>query len=284
MPPSSFRRNGFARLLGFAACVLVLAAVGGCEEPEVGYTEVKRIDEVLTERDYADLVAILTKVDEQDRLRLPSPFVPPPSWPEDRTLPVQELLEEERVAAERAWQPEEAAAALPETRAWERALQSRGLTREQFASLVLTVAAALGRVGADPGLDLQALAVRGHKEIAPLAAEERTFESLAPEERHATLLQAAWLTTADRAGRLALAPQENVALVEEHQKQLRALLPEAFFRNPFEGLYPRSADYGIPFDEGALSDADLTWSPEQAIIGTDLPDGVRHAGGPASRY
>lgn len=284
MPPSLFKRNGLFRLGGFAAWALVLAAVGGCEEPEVGYTEVKRIDEVLTERDFADLVGVLAKVDEQDRLRLSSPFVPPPSWPEDRTLPVQELLEEERVAAERAWEPDEAAAALPETQVWEKALQSRGLTREQFASLVLTAAAALGRLGTDPGLDLEALAARGHKEIAPLAAEERTFESLAPEERHSTLLQAAWLTTADRAARLALAPDENVLLVEQRQKQLRALLPEAFFRNPFEGLYPRSADYGIPFDEGALSDADLSWSPEQAIIGTDLPDGVRHAGGAGSRY
>lgn len=278
------RRNGFTGSYGLTVCAFVLAATTGCGEPEVGYTEVKRIDEVLTERDFADLIAVLARVDEQDRLRLPSPFLPPPAWPEDRTLPVHELLEEERVAADRAWEPEEEAAALPETQVWERALQSRKLTREQFASLVLSVAAALGRLGADPRLDLEALAARGVKETAPLVAEERTFGSLAPEERHATLVRAAWLTTADRAARLALVPQENVTLVEERQRQLRELLPESFFRDPFAGLYPRSADYGIPFDEGALSDAGLTWSPEQAIIGTDLPDGVRHAGGTDARY
>jgi hypothetical protein len=284
MQPFPDQRDALTRFCGVAACTVALALAAGCHEPEVGYTEVKRIDEVLTERDFADLVAVLAKVDEQDRRELPCPFLPPPAWPEDRTLPVHELLEEERVAAERAWEPEEEAAALPETAVWEKALQSRNLTRQQFASLVLTVAAALGRLGADPRFDLEMLAARGAREIAPLVAEERTFESLPPEERHATLLRAAWLTTAHRASRLALVPQENVTLVEERQKQLRELLPEPFFRDPFAGLYPRSADYGVPFDEGALSDADLSWSADQAIIGTDLSDGVRNAGGTGTRY
>lgn len=264
--------------------VLAFASLAGCHEEEVGYTEVKRLDEVLTPGDIADLMTVLKTIDEQDRKRLPTPFVPPPRWSDDRTLPVRELLDEERLAAGQAWDPDESAAALPATPVWEKALRARKLTPAQFASLVLSVAAAAGRFESDQRLDLPRLVGRGAKELASLAAEERTFASLPAEERYATLRRAAWLTTAERAGRLALVPPENVELIATRREELRGLLPDLFFRDPFEGLYPRSEDFGVPFEEGIVSDADLVWSPDHALLGTDVPDAVTADGGATGRH
>ena len=114
--------------------------------------------------------------------------------------------------------------------------------------------------------------------------EERTFASLSAEERHSILSQAVWLITADRASRLALVPPENVTLVRERADVLRELLPASFFQDPFAGLYPRAADYGVPFDEGLLSDERLTWSPDGALIGTDPPDDRSAASGSATLH
>jgi hypothetical protein len=260
------------RIGAIALCCLAAGLLAGCEKEELGYYEVNRVDELLTERNVNAVLRVLSAVPEGERGALPMPFLPVPNWPEIRTLPVRELVEEERHAYERAWSPHDTAGYLPTTPAWERALAARKLTREQFCGFVLAIGAAAARGEADPDLRLQDLAVRGERAAAPLVADERPFASLPAEERYAVLRRAVWLATTDRAARLALVPEENVSLVAKHREALAKLLPAEFFRDPFEGLYPRQEDYGIPFDEGDLSDADLTWSPEKAVIGTDPPD------------
>ncbi|HEX6986627.1 MAG TPA: hypothetical protein VF170_14695 [Planctomycetaceae bacterium] len=258
------------------ACLLVAlaAALGGCEEPTIEFTETKGIDERLTSQDVAAVIAVLEAVGERDRSRLPMPFPPPPGWTEQRSLPVRELIAEERLALDAAWSPDGAAVRLPRGMPWDPAVSARRLTREQFCALVISVAASLARSAADPDLDLEELARRGTREIEPLARDERPFASLPPEERHATRRRAAWVTIAGRAANLARVPEENLLLVAEHRERLAKVLPAEFFADPFAGLYPRPEDHGVPFEEGDLSDAALTWSAENALIGTDRADGA----------
>ncbi len=258
-----------------------IATVAGCETTEVEFLETKQIDERLTEPDVRSVVAVLEAVSEKERSRLPSPFLPPPIWSESRTLPVSELMSAERDAFERVWQPEQIADRIPKGEPWDSAFKSRRLTREQFCALMLSVTAALGRAATDDKISLRELAKRGERELASLTNDERPFSSLTSNERHEILNQAAWFAIRDRARHLDLVPEENVELVIANQEVLRKVLGDELFANPLTGLYPRPEDFGVPFEEGELSDATLTWSPGDAIVG---PDASRGEGGePTSR-
>lgn len=248
------------------ACVACLA---GCEAPPVEFLETKTIEERLTESDIASLIAVLETVGEAERSHLPMPFLAPPVWSETRTLPVSELISVERDTLEKGWNPEQVAERIPKGEPWDSALKSRRLTRPQFCALVLSVKTATGRFAADDGLSLDQLAERGEREFASLTSDDRPFSSLTSDERHAILNQALWLSISDRATHLAAASDENVALVASNGDKLRSVLGDEIFADPFAGLYPRPEDFGIPFEEGEMSDAALTWSTSNADIGDD---------------
>ena len=254
-----------------AVTVLVGVLAFGCEAPTVNFTETKGVGERLTSDDMAAIVTVLRIAGEKERPHLPKPFLPAPQWADQRSLPVAELTAEERDRYETAWSPSAAAAKLPAGDPWETAVSARRLTREQFCALMISVAAALGRAAADSELDLENLKRRGAREIDRLSADERPFSSLPPDERHATLRRATWVAIAARASYLAQVPPGNVQLVDQHREKLAEVLPNEYFADPFGGFYPRPEDYGIPFEEGDVSDADLTWNPENALIGTDRP-------------
>lgn len=265
---ADFRRR---RAIVVAFC-LAVAAVAGCEEPTVPFTETKDVDERLTEQDLTAVVAVATAVGEKARFHLPKPLLPAPQWTPQRSLPVGDLTREEISASEAAWSPTRAEARLPKEPPWDAAIAAQGLTREQFCALVISVAAALAKANADSDLDLQGLERLGEREIESLTGDDRPYSSLSAEEQNSTLRRAAWIAIAGRAGMLSRVPTDNVRLVTEHREALAEVLPPEFFADPFAGLYPRPEDYGIPFEEGELSDLDLTWNPKNALIGTDRPD------------
>jgi len=248
--------------------LVALSCLAGCEEPTVEFLETKNIDERLTEREIASIVAVLDAVGQNETAKLPYPFLPPPAWSQSRTLPVSELIAAEEDALDRVWSPDEAAARIPKGEPWDSALKPHHLTREQFCALVLNVAAALARSSTDRAFSLKQLAERGDRELASLANDERPFSSLTSDERHHAMNQAIWLTIRDRAEKLAQVPQENIDAVAAAAPALRKAFGDAYFANPFEGLYPRPEDSGVPFEEGNLSDADLTWLPGNAIMGS----------------
>lgn len=243
------------------------AVLLGCEQPTVGFYETKTIEERLTNADITAVVAVLEAVDEKSPAELPFPFLPPPVWSESRTLPVSELLAAEEDALQSVWSPDDAASRIPSGEPWDSALKNQKLTREQFCSLVLSVSAALGRGSADRSVSLKLVAERGKRELASLVDDERPFSSLTSDERHQAQNQAIWLTIRDRAEKLALVPQANVEAAASAGPALRHALGDEYFADPFAGLYPRPEDSGVPFEEGELSDADLTWSDRNAITG-----------------
>lgn len=253
----------FAALLACAT----LSSLAGCEQPTVEFLETKNVEERLTEKEIIAVVAVLDAVGEPEKSKLPFPFLSPPAWSRSRTLPVSELIAAEEDALDRVWSPEDAATRIPKGEPWDTALQTQRLTREQFCALILNLAATLARSSADRTVSLKQLADRGVQELSSLANDERPFSSLSSDERHHALNQAIWLTIRDRAEKLALVPQENIEAVTTVGPVLRKALGDAYFADPFEGLYPRPEDSGVPFQEGELSDMDLTWSPSNAITG-----------------
>ena len=116
------------------------------------------------------------------------------------------------------------------------------------------------------------MARQGADRIRELELDERPFATLDAADRYFVLNAANWLAIQVRAEQLSLVPRENVKLVLKHGQELKELLPPSLFEDPFEGLYPRPQDYGIPFQEGTLSDAKISWDSAEAIIGTDPPD------------
>lgn len=261
-----------SRLIIATALTAMTGLFAGCEKHEIPYLETKRIDEPLTEPDVAIVIKVLESVGESERKQLVSPFLPPPSWAGDRTLPVNELVATEKEASDRQWSISYLADRLQNSMPWTHAVAEARLTREQFCALFLSIVATLARDSADSALPLETLVVQGDERLRPLMLDERPFSSLASEEQHATLYVAAWLTIRERAAQLVIVPEENVELIGRHREKLRSLLPPELFADPFHGLYPRPEDYGIPFDEGNLSDETLTWSESDAIIGHDPTD------------
>ena len=254
--------------------LLLAALLCGCAPQASVFTEVVRPDDVLAERDLLRLLAVLESLDDAARMRLPVPFLGPPGWSAERTLPVSELLAEESQAQERAWSPNASADLLPAGSDWEPLLAAHGLSRRQFCGLLLAVGTAVARSHTAASLDLPGIAARGRRELEPLRGDERPFAPLPPEVQYQLVRRAAWLTIAESAARLAAVPDDNVDLVQRFAERLATRLPPGYLGNPLAGLYPRREETGLPFDEGHVSDAALTWSRANAIIGTDPPGGT----------
>ncbi len=247
--------------------LLAIAGLIGCEQPTVEFLETKAVEEPLTQADLAAVVAIVEAVGEQEQSKLPYPFLPPPVWSESRTLPVSELLAAEEDSLQSVWSPEDAANQIPKGEPWDSALKSQRLTRQQFCALVLSVTAALARGAADPSVSLKQLAERGKRELESLASDERPFSSLTSDERHRALNKAIWLTIRDRAEKLALVPQENIEATQDCQPRFAESARGRTFRESVRRPLPAPEDSGVPFEERELSDADLTWTASNAVMG-----------------
>lgn len=233
------------------------------------FTEVVRPDETLAERDLTLLLKVLGHLSPADRERLPVPFLPPPEWAADRTLPIRELVAEDEARLERVWDARDAADRLPAGPDWDALLRGIGMSRAQFCGVLMAFGTASARSRVDARLDLALLAARGRREVGPLRSDDRTFVTLPADEQYHVTRRAAWLTIADRAARLNAVPEANTRLTSRHTDRLSAVLPRVFLSDPLAGLYPRREEIGLPFEEGSVSDRSLTWNPASAVIGTD---------------
>lgn len=260
-----------------AGLMAVSACLTGCEKAEVGYFETKRVDELLSEREVATVIDILKSLSESDRDLLVISFLPEPAWEKGRTLPVRELIATEQEAAERQRSLTFLSDQLQMSSAWTKAIAKHKITREQFCGLFQCATTAYLRRKIDPKLSLPKLVELSELQVRPLELDERTFSSLASEEQYRVLYMAVWLAIGERARQLSLVPDENVSLVGSLNDEFEPLLPPSFQVDVFAGLYPRPIDYGVPFNEGAVSDAALTWNTTDAIIGRDAPDDERAA-------
>ena len=80
-------------LLVSLVCSLAIAV--GCAGDTLDYTETKRIDEKVTETELQTFLRIIDSLPEQKLSQMPSVFTPSSEWDQARTLPVNELVNEE---------------------------------------------------------------------------------------------------------------------------------------------------------------------------------------------
>ena len=102
----------------------------------------------------------------------------PPSWDEQRTLPVNELVREESDELEKLWNDEHLIRHLAKDRPLQKALQQR-MSPAQFVGLVKTLGAALARNAVRPDQDLKLIVEQGKRRISKLRSQTQRFNQLA---------------------------------------------------------------------------------------------------------
>ena len=258
----------FSRL----AAWVILFALAGCADSSITFREVKRVDERVTPDEMAKFWEI---VDALPGRRLPAfhtPFLPPPQWSSHRTMPVNELVKEERRALDDRWSPARLGKQFEHNRALQRALRRAEMTPEQFAGFVLNIGCALNRTTLTEDQDLARIQARGQIALRRVEKDDRLFSSLSDEGAYHVLQSAAWLPLIDRVQRLSHVPEENVELARQYLDRLKHAFPEEFVSNPIAPFSRVLNDSGVPFEEqdGSGYDTDIHWNPLDSSI-VELP-------------
>lgn len=277
--PTKFRHQGRSApsttVCGLVCLVWAMTILGGCAEEALDFTEVKRIDERVSESELRTFIRIVEGLPDKKLPALPPVFAPPPRWNRARTFPIKELVNEEKIRIDEHWTVDWLARQLPRSRMLEQRLRMERMTREQFVSLAVAIGVALSAATLREEQDLDLVIDRGERAIEKLRADNNPFNSLNEEGMHYVLQQAVWITRVDRAKHLRLVPPENVRLVTKYADVLRPMFPEQFTENPLDAVADLLEERGMPFEETPESGGDnqIEWDPADAIIGTDEPDG-----------
>ena len=276
------RSNGhpLIRMLLFGLAV----PMAGCGPSQLEYTEVKRINEKVTAAELNQFLRIIESLPDKKLPPMPTVYAPLPQWKPSRTLPVNELLNEEQESLDQRWSVEWIARQMKRNRPLQRALRRENITREQFLGLTLAIGVSLSRSRLRVHQNLAEVISRGENNLRVLRQDpryERTFSKLRREGQHSILRSAGWVTRIDRARRLKEVPPENIALVKKHFDELKRIFPKYFVENPLDAVADLLEEHGVPFEElNGVSDADITWvpGPEEAFIGIDRPDPEEDSG------
>lgn len=263
---------GVRTLLAFALLAIAVSCAG-CGGQAERYTEPRDIGDKITD---ADLEGFLQVVDDLPGKKLPEMpplFKGPPSWDEQRTLPVNELMREENDELEKQWNNDNFMRHLAKDRTLQKALKQR-MSLAQFVGLVKTIGIAMARNTLRPDQDLRRIIELGKKRLEPLRSQTRRFNELKPDERHMALTTAAWITRIDRARRLLEVPPENRSMARTNYDRLMAIFPKGDTANPFDSIADPIEELGITFEELPQTgrDAELDWKESDALRGTDPPD------------
>jgi hypothetical protein len=263
--PSSFILHPWLLLL------VLLAA--GCGTQTQKFMEPREIGDKVTESDLDAFLQVINDLPDKKLPEMPPLFKKPPSWDEQRTLPVNELVREETDELEKLWNDENLSRHLAKDRALKKALWQR-LTLPQFVGLVKTIGVALARNAVRPDQNLHKIVEQGKKRLEALRSQTRRFNQLKPDERHVVLTTAVWITRIDRARRLMQVPPENRAMAKDHYEQLKTIFPPEFTANPFDSIADQIEELGMSFEELRQTglDAEIEWKESDALRGTDSPD------------
>jgi hypothetical protein len=251
---------------------VICCGLAGCAEAPLEYTEVKRIDEPVSAEDLTALLRVLRSLPDHRPPALPPYFAPPPDWPATRTLPVRELLAEEREAVQAGSDAQALAERMPHDRALDRALRREKMTRPQFVGLLLAVGVAMSRSQLRSEPDYEDALRRGHAALREIEADAASFAEYAEDQQFAILKKATWVTRLDRLEKLRQVPASNVQLVRQHRDLLRDVLPAEFLTDPLAAVAVFRDETGAPFEELPTSgrDADIRWDAASALRG-DAP-------------
>jgi hypothetical protein len=253
-------------------CVLALSTAG-CGPQTQKYLEPRDIGDKVTDGDLDAFLQVVNDLPDKKLPEMPVLFKKPPSWDEQRTLPVNELVREETDELEKLWTDDNLMRHLAKDRALKKALRQR-LTLPQFVGLVKTIGIALTRNAVRPDQNLHKIIEEGKKRLEALRVQMRRYNQLKPDERHVVLTTAVWITRIDRARRLLQVPPENRALAQDHFDRLKTIFPPEFTANPFDSIADQIEELGMSFEEQRQTglDADIDWKEGDALRGTDPPD------------
>ena len=254
--------------------MVLIASISGCGEATIDFTEVKRVDETLSDAEVQSFLRIIDSLQDKRLPEMPETFVEPPEWNTNRTLPVGELVDDELLNMSNRWSEDWVVKQLKLSRHLQRALNRERMTPKQFVGVATVIGTALSRSTLDTKHNFDQTIEKGEPIVAQLRRDNRPFSSLSPEGQYQLLRRAVWLTRVDRAKHLKLVPRENVELVNRHQERLREIFPESYVKNPLQDIADLLEEKGLPFielDESG-SDARIEWEPNAVITGTDSPD------------
>lgn len=255
-------------LIGVLAGVLCLLAAS-CDQEEAQYTEVKRIDDRLTQVELDSFLSVVKSMPENALSALTAIHSPWPEWSPNRTLPINELVVEEKKQLALHCSVKWLSQRIPQSRAFKRALRREQMTIDQFVGLAFVIGVTLSHDELPEDQDIDKLRTHGKRVIAALERETRVLSSLPEDNAARIIVQAGWIPLVDRLERLKQVLPENLVLVRANRDALKSLFPEDFLKNPLRGLAKVLEDEEIPFEELPESGSDnhLQWSREQAIAG-----------------
>ncbi len=272
----AFLKYNTTRLCRIICCVLAVVSVNhsGCAEHSLEYTELKQINEKVTEAELKRYLKVIKLMPADKIPTFPTVYAPAPVWSHIRSLPIEDLVNSEQNNMSQIWDIQRISDQFGiRNRILKKALLRRDMSKEQFISFTLALGLAASRNQLRPDQKLDEIISKGNKAIHQLQLDKRPFSSLSLEERHRTLHEAMWIARVNRVEHLIQVPPENINLVKDNWDQLKAVLPPQFLKNPLDELTDTLEERGIPFtlkEDG--SDQLLEWTTTDAIIGTDAPD------------
>ena len=153
---------GFGPGKAAAVALLIFAAflAAGCGTQAQKLLEPRAIGDKVTDDDLDAFFQVVNDLPDKKLPEMPALFKKPPSWDEQRTLPVNELVREETDELDKLWNDENLIRHLAKDRPLQKALQQR-LTLSQFVGLVKTIGVALARNAVRPDQDLHKIVEQG---------------------------------------------------------------------------------------------------------------------------
>ncbi|MEQ8635745.1 hypothetical protein [Gimesia maris] len=253
---------------------VVSASHSGCSDHSLEYTELKQINEKVTEAELKRYLKVIQLIPEGKMPTFPTVYAPAPVWSHIRSLPIEDLVNSEQINMSQLWDVQRISDQFGiRNRLLKKALLRRDMSKEQFISFTLAIGLAASRHQLRSDQKLEEMITKGNNAIHQMQLDKRPFSSLSLEERHRTLHEAMWIARVNRAEHLIQVPPENINLVRKNWDQLKTVLPPQFLKNPLDELTDTLEEHGIPFtvqEDG--SDQLLEWTSTNAIIGTDAPD------------
>ncbi|QDT41201.1 hypothetical protein Pan241w_12610 [Gimesia alba] len=261
--------------IGCYLCCLMSVLLVGCSENSLDYTELKQINEKVTESELKKYLKVIKLLPQNKIPTFPSVYAPAPAWSHIRSLPIEDLVNSEQNNLSQLWDIQRISDHFGiRNRTLKKALHRRDMSKDQFISFTLALGLAAGRTQLRPDQNLEEIIQKGEKIIHQLQLDKRPFSSLSLEEKHRTLHEAMWIARVNRAKQLIQVPPENINLVKNNWDELKEVLPPEFLKNPLGDLSDTLEERGIPFTINEEEDSDdlLEWTSMNAIIGTDEPD------------
>ena len=124
---------------------LTFSMLGGCQQQEPDYIEVKRVHEQLTKSEVRDYLKIIYSLPTRKVPPFPSAYAKPAEWEPTRTLSVHDLVLEEEKYIENIWNEEVLVRQLSRNKPLMKRLKRARMTPQQFIGFTRTIGMAMSR-------------------------------------------------------------------------------------------------------------------------------------------